>query len=121
MSLPSDRRVFLIRTGLLMGSVLIGWGGFLLFLRYGAADGLDAMDLVRAALILISTFWLAWGALQAFAGLTTRPPAVPRHDGPITSRCVILVPVYNEDPAATFPRIAAMDASLRRTVASSAY
>jgi membrane glycosyltransferase len=115
MSLPSDRRVFLIRTGLLMGSVLIGWGGFLLFLRYGAADGLDAMDLLRAALILISTFWLAWGALQAFAGLTTRPPAVPRHDGPITSRCVILVPVYNEDPAATFPRIAAMDASLRRT------
>ena len=115
MSLPSDRRVTAIRTGLLAGSILIGCGGFLLFLRYGAADGLDAMDLLRAALILISTFWLAWGALQAFAGLTTRPPAVPRHDDPITSRCVILVPVYNEDPSGTFPRIAAMEASLRRT------
>ena len=115
MALPSNRRVAVIRTGLLAGSVLIGCGGFVLFMRYGAADGLDVMDLLRAALILVSTFWLAWGALQAFAGLTTRPPAVPRHDGPITSRCVILVPVYNEDPAGTFPRIAAMEASLRRT------
>jgi membrane glycosyltransferase len=115
MALPSDRQVVLIRAGLLTGSILIGCGGFLLFLRYGAADGLDAMDLIRSGLILISTFWLAWGALQAFAGLTTRPPAVPRHDGPLGTRCVILVPVYNEDPAATFPRIAAMDASLRRT------
>lgn len=115
MALPSDRQVAVIRTSLLAGSVLIGCGGFVLFMRYGAADGLDVMDLLRAALILVSTFWLAWGALQAFAGLTTRPPAVPRHDGPITSRCVILVPVYNEDPAGTFPRIAAMEASLRRT------
>jgi membrane glycosyltransferase len=115
MALPSDRQVGVIRTGLLAGGVLMGCGGFVLFMRYGAADGLDVMDLLRAGLILVSTFWLAWGALQAFAGLTTRPPAVPRHDGPITARCVILVPVYNEDPAGTFPRIAAMEASLRRT------
>ncbi|MDX5350440.1 MAG: glycosyltransferase, partial [Rhodobacterales bacterium] len=115
MALPSDRRVTAIRAGLLAGSILIGCGGFLLFLRYGAADGLDLMDLLRAGLILVSTFWLAWGAMQAFAGLTTRRPAVPCHDGPITSRCVILVPVYNEDPSGTFPRIAAMEASLRRT------
>lgn len=105
----------LLRAGLLSASVLIGLGGFVLFLRYGAADGLDLMDLIRSALILISTFWLAWGAVQAMAGLTTRPPQVPRHDGPLTSRCVILVPVYNEDPAATFARIAAMEASLRAT------
>ena len=111
----ADQRVGTIRTILLTGSILIGCGGFILFLRYGAADGLDWMDVVRATLILLSTFWLAWGALQAFAGLTTKPPLRPRHDGPITSRCVILVPVYNEDPAATFTRIAAMDTSLRRT------
>jgi membrane glycosyltransferase len=115
MQTPSDWRVGLIRLVLLSTSILIGCGGFVLFLRYGAADGLDLMDVLRAGLILVSTFWLAWGAMQAFAGLTTRPPRVPRHDGPLTSRCAILVPVYNEDPAATFPRIAAMEASLQRT------
>ena len=111
----ADSKVRAIRILLFAASVLIGCGGFVLFLRYGAADGLDWMDFVRAALILLSTFWLAWGALQAFAGLTTKPPLPPRHDGPLISRCVVLVPVYNEDPAATFTRIAAMDASLRRT------
>lgn len=115
MRAPSDWRVGLIRLALLSISILIGCGGFVLFLRYGAADGLDAMDLLRSGLILISTFWLAWGAAQAFAGLTTRPPRPARHDGPLTSRTVILVPIYNEDPAATFPRIAAMEASLQRT------
>lgn len=115
MDAPSDWRVGLIRLVLLSASILIGCGGFVLFLRYGAADGLDVMDVLRAALILVSTFWLAWGAVQAFAGLTTRPPQPARHDGPLASRCVILVPVYNEDPAATFPRIAAMEASLQRT------
>ncbi len=115
MTAPSDWRVGLIRMGLLSASILIGCGGFVLFLRYGAADGLDLMDVLRAGLILVSTFWLAWGAVQAFAGLTTRPPRPARHDGPLTSRCVILVPVYNEDPAGTFPRIAAMEASLQRT------
>ena len=115
MDTPSDWRVGLIRLVLLSTSILIGCGGFVLFLRYGAADGLDLMDVLRAALILVSTFWLAWGAVQAFAGLTTRPPRPARHDGPLTSRCVILVPVYNEDPAATFPRIAAMETSLQRT------
>jgi membrane glycosyltransferase len=120
---PLEWRVFALRSALLTASVLTGCGGFVLFMRFGAADGLDAMDIIRATLILLSTFWLAWGASQALAGLTTRPaaptPAAPtarlRHDGPLTSRCVILVPIYNEDPADTFPRIAAIDTSLRQT------
>jgi membrane glycosyltransferase len=86
--------------------------GFLLFLQFGRADGLDWLDVVRAVLILLSTFWLAWGAAQGLLGLTTRPaaPAIP--PGAIRGRTVILVPVYNEDPVTTFARIAAMDASL---------
>ncbi|MDP5335880.1 MAG: hypothetical protein NWR54_12925, partial [Paracoccaceae bacterium] len=81
MDTPSDWRVGLIRLVLLSSSILIGCGGFVLFLRYGAADGLDVMDVLRAGLILVSTFWLAWGAAQAFAGLTTRPPRPARTDG----------------------------------------
>ena len=115
MTVPSEAGVAMIRSVLLTGSVLIGCGAFVLFMRFGAADGLDVMDFVRASLILVSTFWLAWGALQAVAGLTTRPFVPARHDGPLTSRIAVLVPIYNEDPADTFPRIAAMEASLRRT------
>ncbi|MEY4697738.1 MAG: hypothetical protein RIT14_2166, partial [Pseudomonadota bacterium] len=111
----SDRRVFVTRTVALTASLSAAYGGFLLFLQFGAADGLDAMDILRSALIFASTFWLAWGATTALAGLLTRPPRVARKPGPLTARTAILVPVYNEDPVATFARIAAMDASLRAT------
>ncbi|GGE12892.1 membrane glycosyltransferase [Gemmobacter megaterium] len=108
-------RVIATRTLLLAASLGIGLGGFGLFMRYGAADGLDAMDWVRSSLILVSTFWLAWGAVQALAGLTTRAPRVARSEGPITARTVVLMPVYNEDPEITFARVAAIDASLQAT------
>lgn len=103
------------RTVLLGTALAIGWGGFVLFLRYGASDGFDPMDVVRAGLIFVSTFWLAWGAVQALVGLASRPPAVPRADPAAEARCVVLVPVYNEDPTITFARIAAMDASVQAT------
>ncbi len=112
---PLGAGVIVTRTLTLTASLAAGIGGFLLFLQFGAADGLDAMDIVRSALIFASTFWLAWGATTALAGLTTRPPKVPRDMGPLTGRTAILVPVYNEDPVATFARIAAMDASLKAT------
>jgi membrane glycosyltransferase len=115
MSAPAQARVGIIRGTLLGASLAIGAGGFALFFRYGASDGVDAMDWVRAGLIFVSTFWLAWGAVQALAGLTTRPPQVPRAEGPLTARCVVLVPVYNEDPTITFARIAAMHASVQAT------
>ncbi|WP_051910002.1 glucans biosynthesis glucosyltransferase MdoH [Paenirhodobacter enshiensis] len=97
-------------------SLIAGLGAFVLFLQFGDADGLDALDVIRALLILISTLWLAWGAVQALIGLTSRPRA-PRYDPlkPIAGRTVILMPVYNEDPLATFSRLAAMDASLKAT------
>jgi membrane glycosyltransferase len=107
--------VALTRALSLLAAIAAACGGFLLFLQYGASDGLDIIDVLRSALIFASTFWLAWGAAQAMAGLTTRPPQRPRTSGPITTRTAILVPVYNEDPVATFARIAAMEASLRRT------
>ncbi len=108
--------VQLLRAVALGLSVAAGYGGFLLFLQFGTADGQDSMDLVRAGLIFASTFWLAWGATQALAGLTTRPPVhdrtAPLPAGAGLGRCVVLVPVYNEEPLSTFARIAAMAASL---------
>ena len=97
-------------------SLAAGLGAFILFLQFGDADGLDALDVVRALLILISTLWLAWGAIQALIGLTSaaRPPAYDPK-APIRGRTCILMPVYNEDPLATFSRVAAMEASIRAT------
>ncbi|SOB94652.1 glucans biosynthesis glucosyltransferase MdoH [Rhodobacter maris] len=97
-------------------SLCAGGGAFVLFLQFGAADGIDTLDVTRAVLILISTLWLAWGAVQALIGLTSRarPPAYDPK-APIRGRTVVLVPVYNEDPMVTFARIAAMDASLAAT------
>ncbi|PLL14240.1 glucans biosynthesis glucosyltransferase MdoH [Tabrizicola sp. TH137] len=109
------RRVYLTRTLTLTASFLAAGLGFVVFLQFGASDGFDAFDVLRALLIFASTFWLAWGAFTALAGLTTQPPAVPRDPGPVRAMTAILVPVYNEDPVATFARIAAMDASLRAT------
>ncbi len=97
-------------------SLLAGAGAFMLFLQFGMSDGLDFIDIARAGLILISTWWLAWGAVQGLMGLTTRavPPA-GLGGAPLGSRTVVLVPVYNEDPVTTFSRIAAMDESLQAT------
>ncbi len=88
----------------------------LVFYSYGTADGPDDVDLIRAALITISTWWLAWGAAQGLLGLTSHiatAQLVPPEQ--LTARTAILVPVYNEDPHITFSRIAAMDASLAAT------
>ncbi len=85
-----------------------------LYLQFAAATGLQVMDAFRAALIAVTGFWLAWGAVQGLAGLLyrERTPARLSDDTTIRGRTVILVPIYQEDPVATFTRIAAIDASL---------
>ena len=97
-------------------SLIAAAGAFFLFLQFGWSDGVDVIDLARATLIFISTWWLAWGAVQGLMGLTTEAaaPSVTLQ-GPLSERCVVLVPVYNDDPVSTFSRVAAMDESLQAT------
>ena len=97
-------------------SLIAAAGAFFLFLQFGWSDGVDVIDLARATLIFISTWWLAWGAVQGLMGLTTEAAAPSATlQGPLSERCVVLVPVYNEDPVSTFSRVAAMDESLQAT------
>jgi membrane glycosyltransferase len=112
---PPQIGVLAIRALILSAALLAAGLGFVVFLQFGASDGFDSFDVLRALLIFASTFWLAWGAFTALGGLTTRPPRPASATGPIRAMTAILVPVYNEDPVATFARIAAMDASLRST------
>lgn len=95
-------------------SVGLGAGAAALFLQFGAADGYQMVDGVRAALVFVTTFWLAWGAMQAVEGLISSRKAPLPMTTPITTRTAILMPVYNEDPAVVFARVAAMDESLAR-------
>ena len=107
---------FVSRGLVLVASVVAAVSAGLVFYSYGTADGPDHVDVIRALLMTISTWWLAWGAAQGLLGLTSRPkPPALRQNGPIRGRTAILVPVYNEDPQITFARIAAMDASLAAT------
>lgn len=112
MSPPHGAATSVLRSLTLGGAGLLTVLAVTLFLQATGADGLQWLDLVRAALIAVATFWLGWGAALATLGLFA-PSRSPRPlSTPIRGRTVILVPVYNEDPAATFARIAAMDADL---------
>ncbi|WP_232622640.1 glucans biosynthesis glucosyltransferase MdoH [Pseudorhodobacter sp. MZDSW-24AT] len=110
----AEQRPAAARAVALVASLTAAIAAGMVFLTYGAADGVSSLDILRSALIILSTWWLAWGAATALLGLATRrAPAMPRHSGPIRGKTVVIVPVYNEDPVATFTRIAAMDDSLR--------
>ncbi len=110
------RRVTRARVATLSASLAAAAGAFVLFFQQRQTGGLP-IEFARSLFILAATFWLAWGASQAILGLLTarhRPtPADPR--APIRGRCAILVPIYEEDPVATFARVAAMDAALSET------
>lgn len=113
---PAPLGVRLARIVALTLSGLAGLGATALFLQFGAVDGLQQIDLLRGALIFISTLWLAWGAANGLTGLFPRR-IDPAPQGPITARTVVLVPVYNEDPVVTFARVAAMLRSVDRDAA----
>ncbi|MCA1777641.1 MAG: glucans biosynthesis glucosyltransferase MdoH [Loktanella sp.] len=112
----SDRRridpVWLIRSAAVFGSGAAAIAAFVFFLRFGASAGIGVIDLFRALLMLVATFWLAWGASQALLGLVSGRVLTRKTSGPLQSRVVVLVPIYEEDPVATFSRIAAMDRSV---------
>ena len=92
-------------------------GACLLVAEADHQDGFQIWDAFRAALILLTTGWLAWGAALGLTGLWSRPrPPLANSPTPVassTSSTVVLVPICNEDPVATFARIAAMDRSIR--------
>jgi membrane glycosyltransferase len=104
-------------------SIVSGAIAAFLLLQFSAADGLRLIDLVLSFLVFLTTMWLCWGAVLGMVGLvralTVKP--VPFSSAPIISKTAILMPVYNEDPATSFARVAAMDAELAETGLSSRF
>lgn len=77
----------------------------------------ESVGLPQAALILlfVATFgWIAFSACSAFAGLLFANPAPRPKPAALTSRTAIVMPVYNEDAAASFGALAAMALGARR-------
>lgn len=109
-TMPAD----LVRGVLLLLSAAIAAAGVVLFYRSVAPDGFSQLDQFRTVLVLISVFWLAWGTSCGLLGLFHKPRERKPNTGNTVQhgKTVVLVPVYNEDPVATFSRIAAMNASL---------
>lgn len=89
-------------------SLAAGWA----FLHLVGGNRPSALDWVRTVLLVIATFWLVFGGVIGLLGaLSPRrrsrlSPALPR------GRTAILVPIYNEEPVATFARVAAMNRQL---------
>lgn len=98
--------------GFALGNGLLGhW----LFRAYWSRGGVDWVEGAAGIAILLGLTWLAWGAATGLLGLfsmgrgrarTSLPPAI--------GRTAVLVPIYNEDPASTFARVAAMAEGLDR-------
>ena len=103
----------LIRAAALTTAGLASLGGAALYLRFISEDGTSVIDWLRVSLFALTAFWLLWGGVTGLLGTLSPTPRPRAIDGPPPAGLTaILVPIYNEDPAETFSRVAAMNRSL---------
>ena len=100
-------RTFAIVTALALAVLAAG-----LMMEATFQDGVQWLDILRGLLMFVTTAWLAWGAMLALLGLAPWPAARRPDYDPTSGKTVILMPICNEDPVATFARVAAIDRSL---------
>jgi membrane glycosyltransferase len=105
-------RPSVIRGIALLAAQGLSLGAAWLFLLFTGQGGLNLLDLLRGALVAITGFWLVWGSMAAVLGVFAPSGAAELPEKPLRTRTAILVPIYNEDPRATFARVAAMNRSL---------
>jgi membrane glycosyltransferase len=109
---PQRGRVHLAR--------LLAFGGAALLTTFVALQMVKVFDpstlgLLQSALIVLVTLtmgWIAFSATAALAGLLFAPRRRPAPAATPLGRTAIVMPVYNEDPAATAGALAAMGQGL---------
>ncbi|WP_423069166.1 glucans biosynthesis glucosyltransferase MdoH [Devosia sp. CN2-171] len=101
-----------IRVVALTVSGLISLGAGWLYMRFIGSDGTNFLDVLRTALFVMTGFWLVWGGTAGVLGALTRMPRQELDETPPEAMTAILMPIYNEDAAASFSRVAAMNRSL---------
>lgn len=105
-------KAHVIRSLALGASALLSLGGGWLYMRFIGNDGTSALDVLRTALFTLVGFWLVWGGVAGVLGILAPPKRVPVAVARPKGMTAILMPVYNEDAAASFSRVAAMNRSL---------
>jgi membrane glycosyltransferase len=105
-------RAYRIRATALGISGLLSLGAGWLFVQFIGGDGTSLLDVLRTTLFVLTGFWLAWGGVAGVMGVLAPPRQIVAPAGPPVGMTVILMPIYNEDAAASFSRVAAMNRSL---------
>ena len=101
-----------IRAVALTVSGLVSLGAGWLYMRFIGSDGTNFLDVFRTALFVMTGFWLVWGGTAGVLGALTRMPRQRLDQTPPEAMTAILMPIYNEDAASSFSRVAAMNRSL---------
>ena len=101
-----------IRVAALVASVALSLGAGWLYARFIGNDGTSPLDLLRTTLFILTGFWLVWGGVAGVMGAIAPSRRKPRLVGPPKGKTAVLMPIYNEDAAASFSRVAAMNRSL---------
>jgi membrane glycosyltransferase len=105
-------RAHLTRALALGAAALLSLGGGWLYMRFIGNDGTSPLDVLRTALFTLVGFWLVWGGVAGVLGILAPPKRIARSAGRPLGMTAILMPVYNEDAAASFSRVAAMNRSI---------
>ncbi len=105
-------RAHVTRTLALGAAALLSLAGGWLYMRFIGNDGTSLLDVLRTALFTLVGFWLVWGGVAGVLGILAPPKRVQRRPGRPHGMTAILMPVYNEDAAASFSRVAAMNRSI---------
>ncbi|MDC9823374.1 glucans biosynthesis glucosyltransferase MdoH [Devosia sp. ZB163] len=101
-----------IRVAALCASGLISLGAGWLYMRFIGSDGTNLLDWFRTSLFTLTSFWLVWGGVAGVLGVLAPPKRRLVSAGKPEGMTAILMPIYNEDAAASFSRVAAMNRSL---------
>jgi membrane glycosyltransferase len=101
-----------IRVTALIASGLLSLGAGWLYARFIGNDGTSLLDMVRSTLFVLTGFWLVWGGVAGVMGALSPSRRHPHLPGVPRGKTAILMPIYNEDAAASFSRVAAMNRSL---------
>lgn len=122
---PRDRtapRVILARLITLVGTLaLTAYGAHQMILVFGNETS-TPLQLLLLVLFTLTFGWVAFSACQAAAALIAPQPRADDRDGaPLTGRTAIIMPVYNENPAATTARLFVMADGLSKAGQAGAF
>lgn len=98
--LAPDRRASLLRVALLLGSIALTTWFAIQMHQVLAVGGLVALEAVMLGLFVINIAWIGSNTVSGLLGLFAPEPRRADPGAAIRGRTAILLPTYNEDPAA---------------------